>query len=164
MTAGGDGVIPSQAPVAGGLRTVEVRERLAAPLPAVWDLICDVESYPKFMPSVRSTTVLDNGEDWTVTMWEVELRGSVMKWIEREERDHARHHLAYHQVEGDLRQFQGYWQLHPVAPAVTDAILLVRFEIGIPMLAEILDPVAEQAIRDNSRRMLRSLGPSLPSP
>jgi ribosome-associated toxin RatA of RatAB toxin-antitoxin module len=145
-----------------GLQTVEVKERLAAPIQAVWDLICDIESYPAFMPSVRSTDVLARGDDWTVTAWEVELRGSVLKWVEREERDHARHHLAYRQLKGDLRQFEGYWQLHSVTTNVTDAILVVRFEIGIPMLAEILGPVTERAIHDNSRRMLRALGPSVP--
>jgi hypothetical protein len=35
--------------------------------------------------------------------------------------------------------------------------LSVYFDIGIPMLSEMLNPVAERAVRDNSRNMLLSI-------
>jgi hypothetical protein len=36
-------------------------------------------------------------------------------------------------------------------------VLSVRFDIGIPMLSEMINPVAERAIKENSRLMLASL-------
>jgi hypothetical protein len=42
--------------------------------------------------------------------------------------------------------------------SLTRASLHVSFEIGIPMLSELLDPLAAQALEDNARLMLRSVG------
>ena len=137
---------------------VEVNEQLEVPAERVWGLVRDVEAYPRLMEPVRSLQVLEEGPDWVVTAWEVELKGSILKWTEHEQRDEERRRLTYHQIEGDLEQFDGYWQVTELTPEVTEAILIVRFEIGIPMLREMLDPVAERAIRENSRLMLRSLG------
>lgn len=137
---------------------VEVNEQLEVPADRVWELVRDVEAYPRLMEPVRSLRVLEEGPDWVVTAWEVELKGSILKWTEHEQRDEERRRLTYHQIEGDLEQFDGYWQVTELSAEVTEAILIVRFEIGIPMLREMLDPVAERAIRENSRLMLRSLG------
>lgn len=139
---------------------VEVNEQLEVPADRVWELVRDVEAYPRLMEPVRSLEVLEEGPDWVVTAWEVELKGSILKWTEHEQRDEERRRLTYHQIEGDLERFDGYWQVTALTPEVTEAILIVRFEIGIPMLREMLDPVAERAIRENSRLMLRSLGPT----
>ena len=139
---------------------VEVHERLPAAVEDVWALVTDVEAYPRLMEPVRSLEVLERGPSHKVTAWEVVLKGSILAWTEYEEHHPARYRLDYHQVEGDLDEFDGYWQLDRVDDRTTDAVLLVRFEIGIPMLREMLDPVAERAIRENSRKMLRSLAPS----
>jgi ribosome-associated toxin RatA of RatAB toxin-antitoxin module len=140
---------------------VEVKELIRAPIEDVWALICDVQAYPRLMEPVLSLTVLEEGDGWLTTAWEVELKGSILKWTEREERDHARHYIAYRQIEGDLEEFEGFWRLRETEDGVTEAVLAVRFEIGIPMLREMLDPVAERAIRENARKMLASLAPSL---
>lgn len=141
--------------------TVEVVERLAAPVDDVWRLVCDVEAYPRLMEPVRSITILEEGPDWAIQAWEVVLKGSLLKWVERQERDPAAYHIAYHQLDGDLEVFDGFWRLRPLGDSATEAILVVRFEIGVPMLRTMLDPVAERAIHHNSRAMLSSLGPSL---
>ncbi|MGH8972970.1 MAG: type II toxin-antitoxin system RatA family toxin [Acidimicrobiia bacterium] len=141
--------------------TVEVTQRLAAPVEDVWRLVCAVEDYPRFMEPVRSVRVLSHGPNWSVHAWEVVLKGSVLTWVERQERDDGAHHVAYHQLDGDLEVFDGFWRLRALSPTATEAILVVRFEIGIPMLRTMLDPVAERAIRQNARAMLLSLGPAL---
>ncbi|MNY71707.1 hypothetical protein D3C86_2101090 [compost metagenome] len=46
---------------------------------------------------------------------------------------------------------------------LTRAVLSIRFEIGIPMLREMLDPIAERALIENSRLMLRSLNAKTPA-
>ncbi len=139
--------------------TIQVHELLQAPIEKVWNLVCDVEAYPQRMEPVRGIEVLESGPNHKVAAWEVELKGSILKWVEREEQDPGNHRLTYRQVEGDLERFDGYWQLRSHGPEVTEAVLLVNFEIGIPMLKDMLEPVAERAIRDNSSRMLLSLAP-----
>ena len=109
------------------------------------------------MDHVRSVRVLERGVDYRLIAWEVDCRGFVMRWVEREEINRARHRIDYRQVKGDLAQFEGYWQIEPLDGERTRVTLAVQFEIGIPMLSDMINPVAERAIRDNSQKMLDAL-------
>ncbi|MBQ1082437.1 type II toxin-antitoxin system RatA family toxin [Nocardiopsis sp. B62] len=142
---------------------VTVTERLQVSAEKVWDLVCDVASYPRFMESVISTSVLsesalENGHVEVVTEWEVQIKGSVLKWVEREIRYPERWRIDYTQQSGDLEVFQGFWQVVRVDDEVTEATLEVEFEIGVAMLKPMLEPVAARAIERNSSDMLLSLG------
>ncbi|MGA7732799.1 MAG: aromatase/cyclase [Chloroflexia bacterium] len=137
---------------------VEVDEIMQAPVDMVWEVVNDVEAYPRLMEHVRSLKVLEHGPNYRHLAWEVDLKGCVMSWVEREEIDHERYRIDYRQIEGDLAEFEGYWQLEPLTADTCRATLAVQFDIGIPMLSEMINPIAERAIRDNSLKMLHSLG------
>src|SRR3954469_7184360 len=103
---------------------VSITERLLAPAAAVWQQVCDIESYPTFMESVIATRVLSrearpDGVVEAVAEWEGLLKGSVLKWTEREWRDEAAMRLTYEQVDGDLQRFQGYWQVKEIDDRLT---------------------------------------------
>lgn len=136
---------------------VEVDEIMPAPAETIWELINDVEAYTRLMQHVRSVEVLETGPNFRRLAWEVELKGCIMRWIEYEESDPDRYRIDYHQTEGDLAEFSGYWQLYPLTDGSCRAVMAVNFDIGMPMLSEMMNPVAEHAIRENSRSMLASL-------
>lgn len=137
--------------------TVEVVEVVPAPLHKAWEVVNDVESYPRIMDHVLSIRVLETGSDYRLTEWEIDCKGYAMRWVEREEVDAQRHRIEYRQVEGDLGQFSGHWQLRPLADDRCEITLSVAFEMGIPSLCAMFDPVAQRAIQDNSQRMLVAL-------
>jgi len=143
---------------------VKVSEVIPASLARVWELVNDVESYPRFMEHVRSLKVMERGQTHRVSAWEVDCKGFIMRWTEREEIDEHAHRIDYRQIEGDLAVFEGSWQLEPLAVDSSRANLSVQFEIGIPMLSEMLNPVAQRAIQDNSQKMLASLALQAASP
>jgi len=136
---------------------VEVDERIPAPIQRSWELVNDLDAYAGVMEHVRSLEVLERGTNYRVTAWEVDVKGCVMRWVEHEDLDPDHYRIEYRQVEGDLEDFQGFWQLYPVTDDISRVVLSVRFEIGVPMLSEMLNPIAEHAIRENSRAMLMSL-------
>jgi ribosome-associated toxin RatA of RatAB toxin-antitoxin module len=136
---------------------VEVSEQMSAPRDVVWDLINDVESHPQLMDHVESCEVVERGIDYRVTAWVVDLKGCVMRWLEREEIDHERRRIEYRQVKGDMDRFQGHWQVDPLADGGCRVTLSVDFDIGIPQLAEMLGPIAENAIRNSATSMLAAL-------
>ena len=143
---------------------VRVTERLLVPEERVWDLVCDLESYPKLMESVVSIGIVSEtpGPDGTVDTiadWEIVLKGSILKWRERDHRDPGARRVTYSQVSGDMERFQGHWQVSRITEEITEAELVVDFEIGIEMLRPMLEPVAVRAVHRNSTEMLRSLGP-----
>ena len=94
---------------------VEVAEVIPAPVQRVWDVVNDVESYPRLMEHVQSLQVLERGPAYRLTEWVCDLKGCVMRWVEREEFDRDTYRVEYHQLEGDLAAFEGFWQLEPLS-------------------------------------------------
>ena len=146
------------------MASVEVSELLHTSIGDVWNLVTDLRAYPNLMEPVRSIHILDEGSSsdgttWVLSEWEVELKGSILRWTEREIKDPRLFRVEYKQVDGDLDEFSGHWQLEVVSAHETLARLVVHFEIGIPLLRDMLEPVAEHAVEQNSIQMLRSLEP-----
>ena len=62
--------------------------------------------------------------------------------------------MSFEQVTGDLERFDGAWVLEELDGDLTGVRLDVSFEIGIPLLAANLNPVAQRALRENCSEML----------
>lgn len=127
---------------------------LRAPADEVWRRINDIERYPKYMESVVSVTVTSATDRKREADWAVVLRGSVLKWSEVAALDHARRVVEFHQTQGDLSMFEGYWRVFGGDPVMAE--LSVEFEIGIPLLARMLTPVACESLEKNARAMLNA--------
>ncbi|WP_163511858.1 type II toxin-antitoxin system RatA family toxin [Fodinicola acaciae] len=138
---------------------VEVRLRLEVSPAAAWDAVCDVESYPAYMENVRSVKITDDTKRSNrISAWSVFLKGSILEWTESDQIDDERRRIDFQQVDGDLEHFAGYWQvIEADGPDSCEVVLYVDFEIGIPLLADMLNPVAKTALEDNSTKMLRGL-------
>ncbi|MFI0485788.1 type II toxin-antitoxin system RatA family toxin [Actinomadura sp. 9N215] len=136
---------------------VQVELSIAADVDAVWQAVHAVEAYPRYMESVRSVEVVADDGTSRTTAWSVLLKGSVLEWTEAERVDEKRRRIEFNQLDGDLDRFDGHWQVTSEPGGGTRVELDIAFEIGIPLLAQMLDPVAVRAIRDNSVQMLRGL-------
>ncbi|MEF9384631.1 SRPBCC family protein [Ralstonia solanacearum species complex bacterium KE056] len=135
---------------------IVVKELIEEPIAKVWELVKNVEDYPRFMKPVQEVKILSRNGDTIDAEWEVELKGSLLRWSEREICHPQDHRIDFTQIEGDLEKFEGHWDLKEVSDHATEVELLVNFEIGIPMLRDMLNPVAEKALRENAMTMLRS--------
>ncbi|MFI9271284.1 type II toxin-antitoxin system RatA family toxin [Kitasatospora sp. NPDC052896] len=136
---------------------VEVDLRIAAPPEAAWAAVVDVESYPECMESVDSVVLTEQIDELRrTTAWSVRLKGSVLRWSEAEVLDPVARRFDFRQVSGDLGEFVGHWAVSP-APGGSTVSLHVEFDIGIPLLAEMLNPVAADALRENAAQMLSAL-------
>lgn len=136
---------------------VEVSWNINAPLDEVWRAVNDIEAYPDFMDNVRRVEILSSTPEERMSSWSVLLKGSVLEWTERETVDASRRRIAFRQVDGDLDLFAGAWQLTGGDDGRVVVSLDVEFEIGIPLLADMLNPVAARALRDNSTQMLSEI-------
>lgn len=140
---------------------VDVNVRIAAPAEVVWATVVAIERYPDIMDSVRAVEVLTDEGGERTSFWSVLLKGSILEWSERELLDHDAWRIDFDQFDGDLEAFRGHWQLTPIDERTTDVEMAVSFEIGIPLLADMLNPVAARALRENSLNMLHDIERSL---
>ncbi|CAL9636003.1 hypothetical protein SUDANB145_06204 [Streptomyces sp. enrichment culture] len=109
--------------------------------------ISDFRRYPEFTDTVREVSVeapLPDGS--TLSDWSVLFRGGLMRWRERDTYAPDTHSLAFEQITGDFQSFSGSWRCEPHGPG-TRVVFTASFDLGIPTLAEILDPVAASTLR-----------------
>jgi ribosome-associated toxin RatA of RatAB toxin-antitoxin module len=137
---------------------VSLDRDVRAPADQLWQAILDVERYPDSMASVRWVRVVSSESEHSRRIaWSVSLKGSILEWEEDEQIDHQAMSVKFHQVSGDMEWLEGEWRLTARGPTLTQVTLRVSFEIGIPLLAEMLNPVAERSFHENCDEMLRGI-------
>lgn len=122
----------------------------------VWAALCDFESYPETMRDVLEVQMLERGESFSCSAWRVLLNGSELTWTERDVYDPP-HRIAFEQLDGDLELYRGAWTVTPLDEGRVRVDLEIEFDLGIPSLAPLLDPIGVQAIRANSAAMLAAI-------
>jgi len=115
-----------------------------------------MEQYPVFMEDLVSVTVIERNGNTTITKWVSNVDGRIIKWTELDTFDDEQMHIAYSQIEGDLKKMEGEWILTPLADG-TEIKLTVDFEFGIPMIAGLLNPILKKKVRMNSENMLKAI-------
>ncbi|WOX09482.1 type II toxin-antitoxin system RatA family toxin [Streptomyces sp. N50] len=137
---------------------VEVELPIAVPPETAWAAVVDVEAFPACMDSVDSVTITRRTDDrHRTSAWAVRLKGSVLQWTEDEVLDPVARRFDFRQVTGDLGEFVGHWAVRPAPGGHSTVCLDVTFDIGIPLLADLLNPVAADALRENAAQMLSAL-------
>lgn len=132
---------------------------MGAAIADVWNVVSTFERYPAVMPNVLSVKVLERNGSESVSAWRVLLDGTEMTWEERDVFD-APHRITFDQIDGDLEMFRGTWQLTDLGDRIRVELSL-EFDLGIPSLSSVLDPLGSQAIEANSREMLTAIGEQL---
>ncbi|GCB51454.1 SRPBCC family protein [Streptomyces sp. NL15-2K] len=132
--------------LAGGLEPADAYRR-----------ITDFRRYPELTDTVREVRVDDPLADGSlVSEWTVTFRGGLMRWRERDLFSPETLSLTFEQLSGDFQTFEGSWRCEP-RDGGTLIVFTASFDLGIPTLAEILDPVAESTLRTNIARILVGL-------
>lgn len=135
---------------------IEVSKEIAASPDDVYQVAKEMESYPNFMKSVVKITTLESGEGYTITKWDTRLQGRPVVWTERDEFDDEARRIDYKLVTGDLKRFEGAWTFEQAGHS-TLVKLTVDFELGIPMFASLLNPIAVLTVRNNLEAMLSGM-------
>jgi ribosome-associated toxin RatA of RatAB toxin-antitoxin module len=119
--------------------------------------ITDFARYPELTTAVREVGVHPPDADGSVVSeWTVYFRNGLLRWTERDAFDHATRTITFEQLSGDFETFTGGWA---VAENAGGAVITfdATFDLGIPSLADILEPVAEATLRSNILTILRGL-------
>jgi ribosome-associated toxin RatA of RatAB toxin-antitoxin module len=133
---------------------VDVTLDIDAPPERVWEAVLDIERYPDSMENVRSVEILEMSDTEQRSAWSIVLKGSILEWEERDLIDVETMTMSFQQLSGDLSSFDGYWRVSSRGDGLATARFAVNFEIGIPLLAEMLNPVAARSLDENCREML----------
>ncbi len=119
-------------------------------------LVTHYRRWPAASAAVRSVEVTDVGDGVSVSHWEVMFRGGLMRWSERDAIDpHALAH-TFTLIEGDPHSFAGSWIAEP-RDGGCRLELSGDFDLGMPSLRHVLEPIAIEALEDAIGEVLRAL-------
>jgi ribosome-associated toxin RatA of RatAB toxin-antitoxin module len=135
---------------------VEVNTTIKGDIKRIWAIVSDMASYPQFMPNLKTVTIEERAGNTTVSKWISNVDGRIISWRERDVFFPDDYRIEYTQVSGDLKKFEGKWQLSPDGETV-NVLLTVDFEFGVPMLAALLNPLLKKKVRENSEGMLAAI-------
>jgi ribosome-associated toxin RatA of RatAB toxin-antitoxin module len=136
-----------------------VRLRLHVPHKSaseVYATLADFERYPELCDAVRSVAVTGVSENLTVSHWEVTFRAGLLRWTEEDTFDPAALSITFRQLEGDIALFDGSWECADAAQG-SEIMFCARLDMGIPSLADALEPIAVRTLTDNIVSIVRGL-------
>ena len=135
---------------------VETTIAIAAPARVVYELAKDQERFPQFMPDVETVKVLERHADRVISRWKTLVEEAPIEWTEEDRFDDAALRIDYHLLEGDLDTFEGAWTFEE-RDGVTNVVLGVEYDFGVPTLAELIGPTLHKKVQENSEMMLAAL-------
>jgi ribosome-associated toxin RatA of RatAB toxin-antitoxin module len=140
------------------MRAISMRVQVPGTDPGrAYDLIRDFAQYPELTDAVEKVVVSPYHVDGSVTSeWLVHFRKGMLQWTERDVFDPDRRVISFVQVSGDFEVFEGQWRVEE-RDGGSEVCLDVSFDLGIPTLADLLEPVAESSFRANILRILTGI-------
>ncbi len=125
--------------------------------------ICDFSKHALLSDSVLGVTVEELPDGTLVSHWRVKFRKGTLVWSEFDEIDRESHTLRFRLRDGDPEAFDGSWSVREAQSGEGCHVTFeAEFDIGIPTMRRMLEPVAVRALQDNVSQTLRAvLGESL---
>ena len=142
------------------MRTVCLRLHVPdKPASEVYATLADFGRYPDLCEAVRSVVVTEESENVTVSAWEVFFRVGLLRWTEQDTFDPGALTITFRQLDGDIAVFDGSWQCLDNVPSApgSEIVFAARLDMGIPSLADALEPIAVRALTDNIVSIVRGL-------
>ncbi|GAA1933008.1 aromatase/cyclase [Kitasatospora viridis] len=122
----------------------------------VFDRIRDFERYADHTDAVREVTVTADQAGTVDSAWAVNFRGGVLRWTERDVIDAPARAITFEQLTGDFARFVGTWDVRQTGDDVV-VLFSCEFDMGIPSLEPIINPVAMRALIESIGLILRGL-------
>jgi len=139
------------------MRTVLLRLHVPdKPASEVYQTLADFERYPELSDAVQSVAVTEVSENHTVSHWEVTFRAGLLRWTEEDTFDPGALSITFRQLEGDAAVFDGSWQCVDAAQG-SEIVFSARLDMGIPSLADALEPIAARTLTGNIVSIVRGL-------
>jgi len=139
------------------VRIVELQLSVPGRRPAeAFETLADFECYPELSDAVQSVTVTEVEADTTISRWEVTFRAGLLRWTEEDIFDRNALTITFRQLEGDVALFDGSW-LCEGSPEGTLITFRARLDMGIPSLADALEPIAVRTLIDNTASIVSGL-------
>lgn len=105
------------------------------PFPAeqMYQLVNDIENYPKFMEGCVGAAITARGDDWLEARLDL-AKGGLRYSFTTRNRLHPPNQIELTLVEGPFEYFSGRWEFQALTPAASKVTLHLDFEMSGKLL------------------------------
>ena len=140
--------------------TIHSSIEINGPIDEVYRLAKDVESFPQFMPDLKSVRVVERGDDGerTVTDWvgNVQEFRTTIKWTEKDIWDDDAHTCVFTLVKGDYSRYSGIWTFTDLGGR-TRFDSEIEFEYDVPLIGPLIKGIIAKKMQQNVDNMLGAI-------
>ncbi|NLN75990.1 MAG: hypothetical protein GX139_06730 [Armatimonadetes bacterium] len=130
------------------------------PIESVYELAKNVESFPEFMPDVKSVKILERSEDgnrtiseWVGTVKEFKMN---IKWTEQDIWDEEARSCTFSLIKGDYSKYGGKWQFVDLG-GKTRFDSEIEVEYNVPMIGALIKGLIAKKMKENVDNMLAAI-------
>ncbi|TDD79193.1 SRPBCC family protein [Actinomadura rubrisoli] len=118
--------------------------------------ISTFDAFVDYSDVIREISVTAEAGGEALSSWEVNFYDGILRWTERDTFDPAARTIAFEQTTGDMDTFHGRWAVLRTADGVT-VEFTASFDLGMPFIADVLDPIALDALDATISRLMTGL-------
>ncbi|WP_318433938.1 type II toxin-antitoxin system RatA family toxin [Photobacterium leiognathi] len=139
------------------MKHLVMEKTVPAPADEIYKKLTNFSSFEKHCNSVISVSVDSLSDNQAESSWRVYFHDGEMLWKEKDHFVPDEKKILFEQTEGDLDIFRGFWKVEETDSHQSKVYFEAEFCLGIPTLDDILNPIAEEAIKHNVNQMLHDL-------
>ena len=130
------------------------------PLDKVYALAKDIESFPEFMPDVKSVNVVERSADGTRTVSEwvgaVKEFKTTIKWTEQDIWDDTAKTCTFNLIKGDYSKYSGLWTFSDLG-GKTRFVSEIEVEYDVPLVGSLIKGLIAKKMKENVDNMLAAI-------
>jgi ribosome-associated toxin RatA of RatAB toxin-antitoxin module len=124
--------------------------------PDAYRVISDFGRYAALTDAVVGVAIDDLGGGRTGATWEVRFRRGILRWSEEDRFDQERCRVDFTLIEGDVEELEGCWEVSDDGDGCR-LRFVAHFDMGIPTISHIVEPLAEETLAENMVVIVRKL-------
>jgi len=121
----------------------------------------EIERYPDFAPELREVKVLSREGNVVRSRWvgiaEVGPLRREVTWEEIDVWDEEKLECRFELMSGDMKSYAGVWKFERNADGLTHCSLLIDYELGIPLLGQLLEKLIHEKVTEVAQAILTAV-------
>lgn len=140
--------------------TIQSSIEIDGPIDAVYSLAKDIETFPQFMPDLKSVRVLERSDDgsrvvseWVGTVKEFK---TTVRWTEEDIWDDDARTCVFSLVSGDYSKYSGTWRFVDLGGR-TRFESEIEVEYDVPLIGSLIKGIIARKMKENVDNILAAI-------
>lgn len=139
---------------------VQSSTEIDGPIDRVYALAKGIESFPEFMPDLRSVKIVERSDDGRVITSEwvgiVKEFKTTVKWTEKDTWDDEAHTCTFSLIKGDYSKYSGVWRFTDLGGR-TRFDSEIEVEYDVPLVGALIKGIIAKKMKENVDNMLLAI-------